>query len=163
MACSTTTLTQRRYLQTFVIVEAKVQYCSDAELAELVAYMVVMHTTRKENSNQDYVIYGMVSDRNLFRFCRIDNDSIFTQSKPLEWRTKAHREEIYSILRSVIRTAAISCPSTTPVKDHMQRKLVLSAFGSPNHSNLFDFESSKDNFFVIYEEDEWMYDIIGEN
>lgn len=147
----------------FVIVEAKVQYCPDAELAELAAYMGVIHTTRKENSNQDCVIYGMASDGNLSRFCRVDNDSIFTQSKPLEWRSKAHREEIYSILRSIIRTAALSCPSTTPVKDPMQRKLVLSAFGSPNHSNLFDFESSEDNFFVIDEEDEWMYDIIGEN
>lgn len=66
-------------------------------------------------------------------------------SKPLEWCrcSKVHREEIYLILRSVIRIAALSCPSTTPVKDPMQRKLVLSAFGSPNHSNSFDFESSE--------------------
>lgn len=147
----------------FVIVEAKQQYCPDMELPELAAYMGVIHTTRKEDSKQDCVIYGMATDGNLFRFCRIDNDGIFTQSKLLEWRRKANRGEIYSNLRSIIRAAALSCPSSTPIKDPMQRKLVLSAFGSPNYSNMVDFGCSDIKFFEIDEGDEWMYDIIGKN
>lgn len=147
----------------FVIAKAKQQYCPDFELAEPAAYMGVVHTTRKEDSKQNCVVYGMVSDGNVFRFCWIDNYGIFAQGKLLEWSCMAQRGVICSNLRSIIWAAALSCHSSTLIKDPMQRKLVLSAFGNPNQSNTLDFERSEAKFFEIDEEDEWMYDIIGKD
>lgn len=145
----------------FVIVQPKHQYCPDLRLSELVAYMGIIHTTRKEDSKHDCVVFGMVSDGIVFRFCRIDNDGIFAQGKPLDWSCKDHSGEIHSNLRSIIRKTALSCPSSTPIEDPMRRELVLSAFGSPNHSNTFDSECSEPMVFLIGEEDGWMYDIIS--
>lgn len=55
----------------FVIVQAKHQYCPDLGLPELAAYMEIIHTTRKEDSKHDCVVFGMVSDGIVFRFCQI--------------------------------------------------------------------------------------------
>lgn len=145
----------------FVIVQAKHQYCPDLGMPELAAYMGIIHTTRKEDSKHDCVVFGMVSDGIVFRFCQTDNEGIFAEGKPLDWSCKDHPEEIYSNLRSIIRKTALSCPSSTPIEDPMNWELVLSAFGSPNRSNTCGSECSEPMVFVIDEQDEWMYDIIS--
>jgi hypothetical protein len=133
-----------------LIVEAKRRFQTDAALPQLVAYMGLIHTQRKEESKQNCVVYGASSDGLDFRFCRIDNDGVFVKSKLLEWKA-GDRDKIYSIIRSLVRAAALSSPSTTPIKDPMQRELVLASFGSPQHSKKFDYGLSG---LQILEEDE---------
>lgn len=94
-------------------------------LPQLVAHMGIVYTTRKE-LKQNSVVYGVSSDGRSFRFCRIDNDGVFVKSKLLEWNL-GDKEKIYSIIRSLIPTAALSSPSTTPIKDPMRKKMVLAS------------------------------------
>ena len=68
-----------------LIVEAKRWGTTDLALPQLAAYMGIVHSTRKEESKENYVVYGAASDGGVFRFCRIDNDGVFTHSRLLEW------------------------------------------------------------------------------
>jgi hypothetical protein len=131
-----------------IIIEAKRRYQTDAALPQLAAYMGIVHTTRKE-SKENCVVYGASSDGTDFRFCRIDNDGVFVKSRLLEWDEE--KDQIFSIMRSLLRAAALSSPSTTPIKDPMQRKMIISSFGSPQHSSQFDYGVGK---LEIYFEDE---------
>lgn len=47
--------------------------------------------------------------------------------------------KIYSVFRSLIRIAALSCPTTSPIKNPRKRERVLASFGSPQRSRKFDF------------------------
>jgi hypothetical protein len=132
-----------------VIIEAKRQYQTDAALPQLAAYMGIVYTTRKEESKENCVVYGASSDGRVFRFCRIDNDGVFVTSRLLEW--EFDKDQIYSITRSLLRAAALSSPSTTPIKDPMRRKMVLASFGSPQRSQEFDYGFGK--LEVFYEDD----------
>jgi hypothetical protein len=86
-----------------------------------------------------------------FRFCRINNDGVFVKSKLLEWNA-GDKGKIYSIIRLLLRAAALSSPSTTPIKDPMQRELVLASFGSPQRSQKFDYGLS--GIQILEEDDE---------
>jgi hypothetical protein len=99
--------------------------------------MGLVHTERKE-SKQNCVVYGVSSDGSDFRFCRIDNDGVFVKSRLLEWNA-GDKDKIYSIIRSLIRAAALLSPSTTPIKDPTQRDVVLASFGSLQRSQKFDY------------------------
>lgn len=116
---------------------AKRRGTTDLALPQLIAYMGIVHTTRKEESKENSVVYGAASDGGIFRFCRIDNDGFFTHSRLLEWEEDA--DKIYSIMRSLLRAAALSSPSTTPIKDPLQRRIVLESFSSPQRSRDFDY------------------------
>lgn len=133
----------------FLIVEAKRWGTTDLALLQLAAYMGIVHATRKEESKENSVVYGAASDGGIFRFCRIDNNGLFAHSRLLEWEEDA--DQIYSIMRFLLRAAALSSPSTTPIRDPMQRKIVLESFSNPHHSRTFDDGLSK--LKVYYEED----------
>lgn len=133
-----------------LIVEAKRRYGTDTALPQLASYMGIIHTTRKEESKENCVVYGASSDGIAFRFCRIGNDGVFVQSDLLEW--PRHKGQIYAIMRSLIRAAALSSPSTTPIKDPMQRKLILESFRSPERAEKFDY--SLGSLEVFYEDEE---------
>ena len=120
-----------------LIVEAKRQYYTDAALPQLASYMGIVHASRKGESKENCIVYGAVSDGRNFRFCRIDNDGLFVHCDLLEW--KRRKDQIYSIIRSLLRAAALSSPSTTPIKDPMRRKIVLASFGSPERTRRFDY------------------------
>ncbi|MCJ1350633.1 MAG: hypothetical protein MMC33_000614 [Icmadophila ericetorum] len=47
--------------------------------------------------------------------------------------------EIYFIMRQVIRTAKLSSPSTSPIKNPNHREVVLSTFGREDQAKSFDF------------------------
>jgi hypothetical protein len=141
---------QKKLLATnLVIIEAKRRHQTDAALSQLAAYMGIVHATRREESKQNCVVYGASSDGNDFRFCRIDNNGDFVKSRLLEW--ELDKDQIYSIMRSLLRAAALLSPSTTPIKDPMHREMVLASFGSPQNSQRFDYGVSK---LKIYYEDE---------
>jgi hypothetical protein len=141
---------QKQTLATnLLIIEAKRWGTTDLALPQLAAYMGIVHATRKEESKENSVVYGAASDGRVFRFCRIDNNGFFVQSGLLEWIS--HKDQIYSIMRSLLRAAALSSPSTTPIKDPMRRKIVLESFSSPQHSQKFDYSLGK--LKVYYEED----------
>ena len=120
-----------------LIVEAKRQWYTDAALPQLASYMGIVHTARKEKSKQNCIVYGITSDGRSFRFCRIDNDGVFTRSPLLEW--ECDQDKIYTIIRSLLRAAALSSPSTTPIKDPTRRRIVLASFGSPQRAERFDY------------------------
>jgi hypothetical protein len=142
----------------FVIIEAKRQYQTDAALPQLTAYMGIVYTTRKEESKENCVVYGASSDGRVFRFCRIDNDGVFVTSRLLEW--EFDKDQIYSIMRSLLRAAALSSPSTTPIKDPMRRKMVLASFGSPQRSQEFDYGFGKLEVFYEDEVGKEEYEIV---
>jgi hypothetical protein len=147
---------KKTFATNFLIVEAKRRYATDLALPQLAAYMGIVHATRKEELKENCIVYGAVSDGRTFRFCRIDNDGVFVQSKVLEWDS-GDKDQIYSIMRSLLRAAALSSPSTTPIKDPMRRKMVLASFGSleQSQSQKFDFGLGK---LKVYYEDEMTED-----
>jgi len=142
--------TQKKSLATnLLIVEAKKFGTSGTALPQLIAYMGIVHATRKAEGKDNAIVFGAASDGHEFRFCRINNNGDFTRSKVLEWEYDSNL--IYSIMRSIVRVAALSSPSTTPIRDPEKRKIVMSGFGSPSQSEKFDYGHGK--FQIYYEED----------
>lgn len=139
-----------------IIIEAKKFNLTDSCLGQLTAYMGVVHAYRKDEQKQNAVIYGAASDGLSFRFCRIDNEGNWSQSRLLEWED-GDKDRIYSVFRSLIRIAALSSPSTSPIKNPQQREKVLASFGSPQRTSKFDFDLSA--LEVLEEDDET--EIIG--
>ena len=113
--------------------------------------MGVVHAYRKDNQKQNSVIYGAASDGHSFRFCRIDNEGKWSQSRLLEWEN-GEKGRIYSVFRSLIRIAALSSPSTSPIKNPQQREKVLASFGSPQRTSKFDYALSA--LKLVEEDDE---------
>ena len=117
-------------------------------LPQLTAYMGAVHDIRKEEGMTNSTVFGAASDGNSFRFCRVDNDGHWSQSFLLEWE-QGQGSQIYSMFRTLIRIAALSFPSTSPIKDPEKRERVLAEFGTPTRSTSYDF-GLKD--LEIYEE-----------
>ena len=134
-----------------IIIEAKKANSTDTCLGQLTAYMGVVHAYRKDEQKQNSVIYGVASDGLSFRFCRIDNESNWSQSCLMEWGM-GYKGKIYSIFRSLVRIAALSSPSTSAVKNIQQREKVLASFGSPERTRKFDYDLSA--LKVLEEDDE---------
>jgi len=129
-----------------LIVEAKRQYHTDAATAQLICYMGIVHSARKEESRDNCTVYGSASDGKAFRFCRIDNDGVFRVSSLLEWRDA--KERIFYIMRHLLRAAALLSPTTSLIKDPQERKIILSEFGRlgvlPPKWDLLDKDSDDD-------------------
>ena len=133
-----------------IIIEAKKINSTDTCLGQLTAYMGVVHAYRKDEQKQNSVIYGAASDGLSFRFCRIDNEGNWSQSRLMEWEM-GDKSRIYSVFRSLIRIAALSSPSTSPIKNLQQREKVLASFGSPERTRKFGYDLSA---LEILEEDD---------
>jgi hypothetical protein len=134
-----------------IIVEAEKRDSTDTCMGQLASYMGLVHATRKDQGKQNCVIYGAASDGCSFRFCRIDNEGNWSRSRLLEWATE-DTPLVYSIFRSLIRIAALSCPSTSPIKNVQQRaRRVLASFGGPEWTRKFHFDL---NNLRLLEEDE---------
>ena len=121
-----------------IVVEAKIN-STDTCLGQLTAYMGIAHACRRDEQKQNSVIYGVASDGLSFRFCRIDNEGNWSQSRLMEWEM-GDKGRIYSVFRSLIRIAALSSRSTSPIKNLQQRQKVLASFGSIERSRKFDFD-----------------------
>ena len=139
-----------KFATNLIIVEAKKMNSTDTCLGQLTAYMGLVHAYRKDEQKKSSVIYGAASDGCSFRFCRIDNEGNWSQSFLLEWEREG-KDRIYSIFRSLIRIAALSSPSTSPIKNPQQREKVLASFGSPERTRKFDYALSA---LKILEEDD---------
>jgi len=109
-------------------------------MPQLAAYMGIVHAARKEDRKQNAIVYGIASNGTEFQFCRLDHDGVFSRMKSLEWLFEADR--IFSIMRAVIRAAALSSPSTTPIRNPLRREIVLKRYGSPRYSRQFDYGHS---------------------
>jgi hypothetical protein len=133
-----------------IIIEAKTINSTDTCLGQLTAYMGVVHANRKDKQKQNSTIYGAASDGLSFRFCRIDNEGNWSQSRLMEWEM-GHKGRIYSVFRSLIRIAALSSPSTSPIRNTKQREKVLASFGGPERTRKFHYDLSA---LVILEEDD---------
>ena len=103
--------------------------------------MGVVYANREEEQKQNSVINGAASDGLSFRFCHIDNEGNRSQSCLMEWRM-GDKDSIYLVFRSLIRIAALSSPSASPIKNFQQREKVLASFGSPKRTRRFDFDLS---------------------
>lgn len=139
-----------------IIVEAKRTGSTDFCLGQLTAYMGIVHSCRKDEKKENCIVYGAASDGSTFRFCRINNDSGWTRSRMLDW-DECDRDQIYTIFRSLIKIAAMSSPSTSPVKDPENKGKVLASFGSPVRARHFDYGLTEDYdlpLLKIVEEDD---------
>ncbi|KAL9069331.1 MAG: hypothetical protein Q9161_005611 [Pseudevernia consocians] len=133
-----------------IIIEAKIN-STDTYLGQLTAYMGIVHACRKDEQKQNSVVYGAASDGLSFRFCRIDNEGNWSQSRLMEWEM-GDKGRIYSVFRSLARIAALSSPSTSPISPIKNlRQKVLASFGSIERSRKFDFDLSA---LEILEEDD---------
>lgn len=133
-----------------IIIEAKKRDHTDTCLGQLTACMGIIHASRKEKKKENSTIYGVASDGLSFRFCRIDNNGHWCKSNLLDWNRRC-ATNIFSIFRSLIRIAALSSPSTSPVKNPQQRAKILASFGSPRRRQKFDFDLSR---LELLEEDD---------
>lgn len=121
-----------------IVIEAKKINLTDACLGQLTAYMGVVHADRKNEQKENSVIYGAASDGFSFRFCHIDNEDNWSRSRLMEWDI-GDKGRIYSVFRSLIRIAAVSSPSTSPIKNPQQREKVLASFRSPERTRRFHY------------------------
>lgn len=121
-----------------IIIEAKKVGSTDTCLGQLTAYMGLVHAYRKDERKQNSVIFGAASDGLTFRFCRIDNEGNWSQSRLMEWEM-GDKGGIYSLFRSLIRITALSSPSTSTTKNLKQRQKVLASFGSPKRTRKFEY------------------------
>lgn len=103
--------------------------------------MGVVHASRKDEQKENSVIYGAASDGLTFRFCRIDNEGNWSQSRLMEW-WMGDKGKIYSVFRFLIRVSALLSPSTSPIKNPQKRQKVLASFGSPERIRKFDYALS---------------------
>ncbi|OBT78504.1 hypothetical protein VF21_01044 [Pseudogymnoascus sp. 05NY08] len=126
----------------------------------LATNLVIVEAKRRFGSGENCVVYGMSSDGDSFRFCRINNDGMFSKTKLLEWEIEADKGRIYSILRSIVREAAVLSPSTVPIKDPNQRKLVLAAFGRPNPLRMLKSAIGSLKIYDLEEVEEGVYEIV---
>jgi hypothetical protein len=108
--------------------------------------MGIVYTTHKEESKENCVVYRALSDGSDFCFCQVNNNSVFVKSRLLEWGS-GDKDQIYSIMWSLLQAAALSSLSTTLIKDPMWRKMVLMSFSSPQHSQKFEYSFSKLEIF----------------
>jgi hypothetical protein len=134
-----------------IIIEAKKNNSTDSCLGQLTACMGVVHAYRKDEQKQNSVIYGTASDGLSFRFCRIDNEGNWSQSRLMEWEM-GDKDRIYSVFRSLIRIAALSSPSTSTIENLQQREKALAAFGSPERARKFHYDLSA--LEILDEDDE---------
>lgn len=134
-----------------IIVEAKKLNATDTCLGQLTAYMGLVHETRREQHKKNCVVFGAASDGLTFRFLRVDNDSNWSKSRLLEWEM-GDNAKIYTVFRSLVRIAALSSPTTSPVKNAQQRERVEASFTSPVRARAFDFDWS--NLEILEEDDQ---------
>ena len=142
-----------------VIVEAKKTGFADGCLPQLLSYLEIVSASRREQGKENAVVYGIASDGVVFRFCCVNNDGAFSLGAPLDWSMGNHKDYIYSMIRKIVRTAALSSPSITPILDPARRQLVLDAFGSS--STKVDSDLGRIEFFEIDKDEEDDYIIIG--
>ncbi|OBT88388.1 hypothetical protein VE02_02298 [Pseudogymnoascus sp. 03VT05] len=147
---------KEEFATNLVIVEAKKLGFADGALPQLISYLGIVSAARREQRKRNAVVYGIASDGIVFRFCRVDNDGKFSQSAPLDWRMKGHKDRIFSTTRMIVKTAALSSLSTTPIKDPALRQMVLTTFGKPKPEIDFGI-----GLFEVGEEEEDDYVIIG--
>ncbi|OBT70506.1 hypothetical protein VE03_00187 [Pseudogymnoascus sp. 23342-1-I1] len=144
-----------------VIVEAKKNECADGAVPELVSYLGIVSAARRKQNKANATLYGIASDGVVFRFCRVDNDGVFNRSVSLDWWKGDHKDRIFSMIRTIVREAALSSPSTTPIQDPAKRQLVLAEFGRP--STKVDFGRGGIEVFEIDKDEQDDYLIIGES
>ena len=113
-----------------IIIEAEKAHYTDTCLGQLTALMGAVHASKKDKQEGDTVVYGVASDGFSFRFCRIDNESNWSESRLLELQM-GDKDKIYNVFRAMIREAAISSPSDSPITVSKERRQVTVAFGSP--------------------------------
>ena len=117
---------------------------------QLTAYIGAIHAHKKDQWKRNTIVYGAASDGLSFRFCRIDNESKWSESRPLEW-PMGDKDKIYTVFRALIREAALSSVSIPSTTDPHQRRHIRVAFGSPERDQQFQYDLSA---LEITEEDD---------
>ena len=123
-----------------LVVEAKRTGGADQVLSQLAGYMGVIHAARNAKEKPNSIVFGIATDGNQFKFCRIDNDDNWIESRQLIWEgSEDDKVAIYSIIVSLLKTAAMSSPSVSPIKSLERQQFVLDAFASPKTRKHLDF------------------------
>ncbi|KAI9767531.1 MAG: hypothetical protein M1840_005568 [Geoglossum simile] len=120
-----------------VVVEAKRHGNAGSALAQCLAYMAIVHETRKKAHKRHKVVYGVCTDGLQYQFLRIDNNSAVTASQPFVWGLgPSGNKTIVSYIRYIVRAAINSTPTTSPAKQGAQMEAYLEAYDS---SSAFDY------------------------
>ncbi|KAL2824374.1 hypothetical protein BDW59DRAFT_162478 [Aspergillus cavernicola] len=101
-----------------VVLEAKAPTTMGVGFPQCLAYMAMIHTIRKQRAYENSVVCGVVSNGRDYQFLRIDNDTKYCSWRPCtDWNDRT-KHEIYTVMRLMIRNAAMSSPrvSTQGVK-----------------------------------------------
>ncbi|KLJ13227.1 hypothetical protein EMPG_11839 [Blastomyces silverae] len=123
-----------------VVVEAKMQFSAGSAVPQLIAYMGIVHRTRKLNGKRNAVVYGIASDGMEFRFYCINNNSELKQQlrKSAIYMWDVDANVIISFIRFIIRAAILESLFTTPYSGN-KRESTLSTFEGAGGSSNFDF------------------------
>jgi hypothetical protein len=134
-----------KYAIGLIAMEAKRRNCAGSALPQLIAYMGIVHSARKESGKENCVVWGFASDGFDYIFCRIDNESFFSQTKVIAF-DEEDRDLVYGLLCSIVKAAALSSPTTSPEKNPEIRNKVLATLGSPERRHKFDYGVGEANY-----------------
>ncbi|KAH8819887.1 hypothetical protein F5884DRAFT_762087 [Xylogone sp. PMI_703] len=105
---------------------------------------IVFHAARKRDDNKtNHTVHGVVSNGEEYLFYRIDNQGRFSGS--LRQCLRLHKNKIFATMRLLLREAALSPPSTSPMKNPHKRRIVVESFGNPATSVYFGQEGGTDD------------------
>ncbi|KAI9766149.1 MAG: hypothetical protein M1840_006716 [Geoglossum simile] len=134
-----------------VVVKAKRRRLTITAVGQLIAYMGVVHKTRLREGRRNAVVYGISTDGDEFRFWRIDNDSVISQSSLYEW-SQGRKSEITSFIRYIVRATIASSPTTSPEKNQSAREANPAVPRDAHKKETFDYDLED----LSLEDDEYM-------
>jgi hypothetical protein len=134
-----------KYATGLVAMEAKKGSQAGLAMGQLIAYMGMIHWERKERGREICVVWGFASDGYEYIFCRVDRQGLFSRTNVLSFDEQGH-SLIFGLLCGIFNAAALSSPTTSPIKDPETRQKLLANFGSPERGKKFDYGVSEDNY-----------------
>ncbi|KAJ9234916.1 hypothetical protein C8Q69DRAFT_67291 [Paecilomyces variotii] len=100
-----------------VICEAKDRCNHGTGLGQCLAYMAMVHKIRKKENHINSIIYGCVTDGEMFSFLRIDNDDKYSFWHCQEWGVNpSARNKIWTHLVRITKCASALSPRTSVKK-----------------------------------------------
>jgi hypothetical protein len=120
-------------------VEATTQYSFGGAECQLLTYLATMQALRRQRYKVNDFVQGFYSDGWLFCFMAIDSDGSVLASKLYHRDHDLH--SIFNWVLAMIKTAARSCPTTSPTKPQLQKdaeirgfreNVLLRFYGPPN-------------------------------
>ncbi|KAI9807034.1 MAG: hypothetical protein M1825_005751 [Sarcosagium campestre] len=111
-----------KHAANLIIVESKRRWELDSAFGQLLVYMAIVHSARKDENKDHTIVWGVATDGTRYNFWRVSSDGSVGMSTTFDWNQTEQRRAIYSTLRAITRAALISSPTTSPVKGEIQKQ-----------------------------------------